>query len=55
MDRALDALRNGDAGLNSVARTHGVPKATLKRHLDGGNKYANGSTKLSGRPQTTRT
>ena len=52
MDRALDAIRNGDAGLNSVARTHGVPKATLKRHLDGGNKYANGSTKLSGRPQT---
>ena len=52
LDRALTALQNGDAGLNATAKTYGVPKAPLKRLLDSGNKYANGSKKFSGRPQT---
>ena len=43
LDRALTALQNGDVGLNAIAKTYGVPKATLKRHLDSGNKYDNGS------------
>ena len=43
LDGALTALQNGDAGLNAIAKTYGVPKATLKKHLDSGNKYANGS------------
>ena len=52
LDRASTALQNGDAGLNAIAKAYGVPKATLKRHLDGGTKYANGSKIFSGRPQT---
>ena len=52
LDRALTALQNGDAGLNAIAKTYGVPKAPLKRHLDIGNKYANGSKTFLGRPQT---
>ena len=52
LDRALSALQNGDAGINAIAKTNGVPKATLKRHLASGNKYANGTKKFSGRPQT---
>ena len=44
VDGALNALQNGDAGLNAIAKTYGVPKATLKKkHLDSGNKYANSS------------
>ena len=43
LDRALTALQTGDAGLNAIAKTYGVPKATLTKHLDSGNKYANGS------------
>jgi hypothetical protein len=30
-------LRNGDMGLLAVAPTYSVPKATLKRYLDGKN------------------
>ena len=48
----MTALQNGDAGLNAIAKVYWLPNATLKRHLDSGNKYANGSKKFSGRPQT---
>ena len=48
----MTTFQNGDAGLNAIAKTYGVPKAPLKRLLDSGNKYANGSKKCSGRPQT---
>ena len=33
MERALNAFRNGDAGINEICRTYGVPKPTLKRRL----------------------
>ena len=45
------AYRNGDMGLNASAKAYGVPKATLKRHLDGSNKHANGEIKKLGRQQ----
>ena len=50
MERALVAVRKGEVGLNKASRTYGIPKATLKRRLDGGNKHAKGSKKLSGHP-----
>ena len=37
MERALAAYRNGDMGLNCAARTYSVPKATMKRRIDGVN------------------
>ena len=40
------AFKNGDMGLNQCAKQYGVPKATLKRHLEGKNKTANGHKKL---------
>ena len=43
------AYRNGDMGLNQCAKQYGVPKATLKRHLDGKNKTTNGHKKLGRR------
>ncbi|KAI0225086.1 hypothetical protein LSAT2_023955 [Lamellibrachia satsuma] len=52
LERVLTALRNGDATLNAIAKAYGVPKSTLKRHLDSGHKYANSSKKFSCRPQT---
>ena len=48
---AMSAYKNGDMGLNECARSYGVPKATLKRHLDCSNKYANGEKKQLGRAQ----
>ena len=48
MERALSALKNGDIGLNAAARTYSVPKATLKRHLDGSNTYAVDGKKVVG-------
>ena len=50
MEDAMDCLKNGDAGLNEIARLHNVPKATPKKHVDNKNKYANGNKKYSGRP-----
>lgn len=41
MERAVDALRRGDMGLNAAARLYGVPKATLSRHEKEQNKIAN--------------
>lgn len=49
MDRAMTAFRNGDAGLNEVARIYNVPKATLRRRLLGTNVYAKGSEQRFGR------
>jgi hypothetical protein len=37
MERALAAVRNEDIGLNAAAREYCVPKATIKRDLDGKN------------------
>jgi hypothetical protein len=42
MEKALAAYRNGDVGLNCKARTYSVPKATLKRQIDGKNINAVG-------------
>ena len=47
----MSAYRNGDMGLNASAKAYGVPQATLKRHLDGINKHANGEIKKLGRQQ----
>jgi hypothetical protein len=41
MERALDALRNVDLGLNAVARTYSIREATPKRR----NYYALGHKK----------
>ena len=49
MERALAAYRNGDMGLNCAARPYSVPKATLKRRIDGTNINAVGHTQLFGR------
>lgn len=38
---AIAAYKNGDCGLNECARVYGVPKATIKRHADSKNAYAN--------------
>lgn len=46
---ALEAVRGG-MGLNASATEYGVPKATLKRHFDCSNKFANGSSTFFGRP-----
>ena len=51
LSQAMSAYRNGDMGLNASAKAYGVPKATLKRHLDGSNKHANGEIKKLGRQQ----
>lgn len=51
MQAAIAACRNHTLGLNAAARAYNVPKATLKRRLDGKNKYAVGSLKKFGRSQ----
>ena len=51
MSQARSAYRNGDMGLNASAKAYSVPKGTLKRHLDGSNKHANGEFKKLGRQQ----
>ena len=48
MSQAMSAYRNGDMGLNASAKAYGLPKATLRRHLDGSNKHANGEIKKHG-------
>ncbi|CAG5055147.1 unnamed protein product [Parnassius apollo] len=40
MKLALQALRNREVGLNEASTIYGVPKATLKRRLDGSNQTA---------------
>jgi hypothetical protein len=46
MERDLAAVRNGDIGLNAATREYCVPKATLKRLLDGKNYFAVESTQV---------
>ena len=50
MDQALSAIRNGDMGLNAVARTYGINKSTIKRHLNKTNAYANDDVRYFGHP-----
>lgn len=52
MEMALQAYRNGDMGFNQCSRQYGIPKPTLKRHLDGANVYANEGCKSFGRNTT---
>lgn len=49
MERAISAYRNGDMGFNNCCRQYGIPKPTLKRHLDGKNVKANYGIKAMGR------
>ena len=49
MERALDAYKSEEAGINEISRRYRVPKATLLRHLMRTNKYAIGSIKQLGR------
>ena len=51
MQKALAALRNGEMGLNATSRAFQIPKATLKRHLDEKNAYANNEVKHFGHPK----
>ena len=37
---AKSAVRNRNMGLNQSAQQYGAPRATLKTHLDGKDKYA---------------
>ena len=50
MSIAMSAVQNGDMGLRDASRTYNVPLTTLKRRLDGKNKYAVGCSKHLGRP-----
>lgn len=49
MQEALNAYKNGVAGLNELARRYNIPKATLKRRIDNKNKNIHGSEKKFGR------
>lgn len=44
--RVLEAFRNSNIGLNAVSHKYSVPKATLKRHLDGKNYFAVENTQV---------
>lgn len=48
MERAISAYRNGEMGFNNCCRQYGIPKPTLKRHLDGKNVKANYGIKAMG-------
>ena len=48
MERAFEATRNCDVGLNSASRKYSVLKATLKRHSDGKNYFAVENTQVIG-------
>ena len=50
MDQALSAIRNGDMGLNAVARAYDINKSTIKRHLNKTNAYANDDVRYFGHP-----
>nr|CAH7761725.1 unnamed protein product [Callosobruchus chinensis] len=49
MEMALKAYKTKRFGLNETCKKYGVPKATLKRHLESKNKVANESRKRFGR------
>lgn len=48
MKLAMECVRSKSAGLNEASRMYGVPKATLKRRLDGKNKKAVEETQIIG-------
>jgi hypothetical protein len=48
MRRDLEAVRNSDNELNAAPRKYSVPKATLKRLLDGKNYFAVGNIQVIG-------
>ena len=48
MDRAIQAMRRGGMGLNDAAKLYDVPKATLSRHEQNQNIYANEVKKFHG-------
>ncbi|CAM1303124.1 Uncharacterised protein r2_g1311 [Pycnogonum litorale] len=50
MSCALKAIRQDAIGLNAASRRYNIPKATLKRHLDGKNQHAVEDSKQFGRP-----
>jgi hypothetical protein len=44
--RVLKAFQNSDIGLNAVSHKYSVPKATLKRHVDGKNYFGVENTQV---------
>jgi hypothetical protein len=44
--RALEAVRNSDVGLNAASRKYSAPRAALKRHIDGKNYFAVENTQV---------
>lgn len=49
MQSAIADVKDGISGSNEACRVHGIPKATLLRHLNNSNKYAIGGLKYIGR------
>nr|XP_047137615.1 uncharacterized protein LOC124814102 [Hydra vulgaris] len=49
MKKAIFAYRNDKIGLNAVCAKYGIPKPTLKRHMNHQNIFANESNKQLGR------
>lgn len=49
MAKAISAFRNGDMGLNAVCKMYGIPKPTLKRHIENKNAFANEAKQHFGR------
>ena len=48
MERAVSAIHRGDMGTNEAAKSYGVPKSTLSRHVNDKNKIAIGAVKFHG-------
>lgn len=53
MQRAIDAVKNGEMGWQRAANLYGVPQATLRRRAQNKNKIFNGTEKGLGRFQPT--
>lgn len=49
MEKAMRACKDDGKSLRAAAGEHGLSPATLKRHLEGVNKNATGSTRQLGR------
>ena len=49
MGEAVSAVRLKKMGFNAAVKQFGVPRATLKRHIDGTNRYAKDGKKSFGR------
>ncbi|KOB68546.1 Uncharacterized protein OBRU01_10905 [Operophtera brumata] len=48
MNLAIESVRKQNVGLNEVSRIYGVPKATLKRRLDGVSQKAKEHVQIPG-------